>query len=75
MFSFVAYFCRYVSVIKNIRIEKTINALVIRTCFDATEIAIQRIAKHLNTTLDSAQLHSAVKLFARKRAALYVRTL
>ena len=48
---------------------------VIRIYFDVTEIAIQRIAKHLNTTLDSPQLRRAVKLSARKRAALYVRTL
>ena len=47
MFSFVTYFRRYVPVVKNIRIEKTI-ALVIRTYFDVTKIAIQRIAKHLN---------------------------
>ena len=36
---------------------------------------MQRIAKHWNTTLDSAQLRRAVKLSARKRAAIYVRTL
>ena len=51
------------------------NALVIRTYFDVTKIAIQRIAKHLNTALDFAQLRRAVKLSVRKRAALYVRTL
>ena len=47
MFSFVTYFCRYVPVVKNTRIKKD-NALVIRTYFDVTQIAIQRIAKHLN---------------------------
>ena len=39
---------------------------VIQTCFHVTKIAIQRIAKHLNTTLDSAQLCRAVKLFDAK---------
>ena len=61
-------FCRYVPVVKNITIEKKI-ALVIRTYFDVTKIAIQQIAKHLNTTLDSVQLCRAVKLFNAEEAA------
>ena len=80
-------FCRYVPVVKNIAIEKK-NALVIQTYFDVTKIAIQQIAKHLNTTLDLRNYAEQLKLFdakeaagrgpkfsSRKRAALYERTL